>query len=92
VWEHWNGANGFIFYGKTVKLLPIAWMSKSCAVITPVANLLSVYQHVDDSESVVEKQWFERMQSEDLRALTPLIWSHVNPYGISSVDMRTVTA
>jgi len=35
-----------------------------------------------------EKSWFERMQPEDLRALTPLIWGHVNPYGIFRLDMN----
>jgi hypothetical protein len=34
-----------------------------------------------------EKQWFERMLPEDLRALTPLIWGHINPYGIFRLDM-----
>ncbi|MBD1903935.1 transposase [Funiculus sociatus GB2-A5] len=34
------------------------------------------------------KQWFERMQTEDLRALTPLIWGYINPYGIFRLDMN----
>jgi hypothetical protein len=29
-----------------------------------------------------EKNWLELMNPEDLRALTPLIYSHVNPYGL----------
>lgn len=28
-----------------------------------------------------EKQWQDMMTPEDLRALSPLIYSHVNPYG-----------
>lgn len=35
-----------------------------------------------------EKPWRERLQSEDLRALTPLIWGHVNPYGTFHLDMN----
>nr|WP_294043155.1 hypothetical protein [Thiolapillus sp.] len=27
--------------------------------------------------------------SEDFRALTPLIYAHVNPYGIFELDMNT---
>jgi hypothetical protein len=34
-----------------------------------------------------EPQWLDLMQPEDLRALTPLIWSHINPYGIFQLDM-----
>jgi hypothetical protein len=29
------------------------------------------------------------MEMEDLRALTPLIYAHVNPYGRSELDMKT---
>ena len=28
------------------------------------------------------------MQPDDLRALTPLIWNHINPYGIFRLDMN----
>lgn len=34
-----------------------------------------------------EKKWLDIMTSEDLRALSPLIYSHVNPYGIFKLDM-----
>jgi hypothetical protein len=33
-------------------------------------------------------QWKSRMRSEDLRALTPLIYSHVTPYGRFRLDMN----
>jgi len=31
-----------------------------------------------------EPRWFERMKPADLRALTPLIYSHVNPMACSA--------
>lgn len=31
--------------------------------------------------------WMKRMTHEDLRALTPLIWKHVNPYGTFHLNM-----
>ncbi|WP_139158969.1 Tn3 family transposase, partial [Vibrio sonorensis] len=34
-----------------------------------------------------EPSWFSRMKKEDFRALTPLIYAHVNPYGIFELDM-----
>jgi hypothetical protein len=34
-----------------------------------------------------EKQWRRRLKPEDLRALTPLIYLHVNPYGEFKLDM-----
>jgi hypothetical protein len=34
-----------------------------------------------------DKEWQGMMTPEDLRALSPLIYSHVNPYGIFKLDM-----
>ncbi len=36
-----------------------------------------------------EPTWLSRMKLEDFRALTPLIYAHVNPYGIFELDMNT---
>ena len=33
--------------------------------------------------------WAERLTVTDLRALTPLIWEHVNPYGRFELNMET---
>ena len=32
--------------------------------------------------------WAERLTAEDRRALTPLLWGHVNPYGLFRLDMN----
>jgi TnpA family transposase len=34
-----------------------------------------------------ERQWLKLMQKDDFRALTPLIWGHINPYGTFRLDM-----
>ncbi|RCJ42358.1 hypothetical protein A6770_35115 [Nostoc minutum NIES-26] len=34
-----------------------------------------------------QPQWMKTMKQADLRALSPLIWRHVNPYGIFRLDM-----
>jgi hypothetical protein len=38
---------------------------------------------------VAQLHWRERLTVTDLRALTPLIWEHVNPYGRFELDMTT---
>jgi hypothetical protein len=38
-------------------------------------------------EVLSEQKWFDLMESEDLRALTPLVYSHVNPYGTFELNM-----
>ncbi len=35
-----------------------------------------------------EKEWLDKMQSEDFRGLTPLFYSHVNPYGKLVLNMN----
>lgn len=35
-----------------------------------------------------EKKWYDMMAPEDFRALTPLIYNHVNPYGNFDLDMN----
>jgi len=34
------------------------------------------------------EQWMELMKADDLRALSPLIWGHVNPYGTFRLDLN----
>jgi hypothetical protein len=38
-------------------------------------------------EVLAEPQWRERLQAEDWRALSPLFFLHVNPYGSFDLDM-----
>ncbi len=35
-----------------------------------------------------EPSWAGKLMTEDLRALTPLIYGHVNPYGTFRLDMN----
>jgi hypothetical protein len=34
-----------------------------------------------------EPSWLQKMEAPDLRALSPLIYSHINPYGRFELDM-----
>ena len=36
---------------------------------------------------LAEPSWLARMTPEDYRALTPLIYHHMNPYGLFELDM-----
>ena len=38
---------------------------------------------------LAQSHWQGRLTATDLRALTPLIWEHVNPYGRFDLDMTT---
>ena len=37
---------------------------------------------------LADPAWLTRMTPADLRALTPLIYQHVNPYGLFPLDLQ----
>ena len=39
-------------------------------------------------QNLTKPQWSGKLTPRDLRALTPLIWEHVNPYGRFELDME----
>jgi TnpA family transposase len=87
--EQWNGANGFIFYGKggevATNRLEDQEISMLCLHLLQIAlvyvNTLMIQRVLSDAT------WMKRLTEEDFRALTPLIYAHVNPYGRFELDM-----
>ena len=37
---------------------------------------------------LADQAWLDPMTPDDWRALTPLIYAHINPYGTFELDMR----
>jgi hypothetical protein len=35
-----------------------------------------------------EPEWIQKMGPVELRALTPLIYAHINPYGVFRLNMK----
>ncbi len=88
--EHWNSVNGFILYGKGGEF---ATNSRGDQEITMLClhllQLCLVYINTLMMQQVLgEPSWQERMQPEDFRALTPLVYGHVTPYGTFQLDMN----
>jgi TnpA family transposase len=87
--ENWNSANDFIFYGRSGEIAnnrlddqEIAMLSLHLLQASLVyVNTLMLQQVLADSA------WLTSMTAEDFRALTPLIYHHVNPYGDFALDM-----
>ena len=87
--ENWNSANDFIFYAKngdfTTSRTVMKEISMLCLHLLQISlvyiNTLLIQQVLSDPE------WMQTMEPEDLRALTPLIYAHINPYGIFRLDM-----
>ena len=87
--ENWNSANGFIFYAKNGEFasnqIALQELSMLCLHLLQISlvyiNTLMIQQVLADPT------WMERMGVDERRALTPLIYAHVNPYGRFSLDM-----
>jgi TnpA family transposase len=88
--ETWNSANGFIFFGKGGEVasnrledqevsVHALHLLQSCLVYVNTLMLQRV---------LAEPAWAARMTPADLRALTPLVWGHVSPYGAFDLDLE----
>ncbi len=88
--ERWNGTNGFIFFGKGGEVATNRLDDQEVSVLSlHLLQVALVYVNTLMLQTVLaEEEWMARMADEDFRALTPLIHSHVNPYGAFELDMK----
>ena len=87
--ENWNSANGFVFFGKGGEISSNRIADQEISV--HALHLLQaslVYVNTRMVQSVLsEPSWASRLSDRDYRGLTPLIYSHINPYGRFDVDL-----
>ena len=89
--EHWNSANGVIFYGKDSELTGADRESQEVSMLA-MHLLQSTLVHINTlllQQVLAEPEWAARLSDADLRGLTPLFWSNINPYGTFHLDMDT---
>ena len=88
--ENWNSANSFIFYGKGGEIATNRLEDQELAVLSlHLLQISLVYINTLMIQQVLSQpQWMKLMKQEDLRALSPLIWAHINPYGTFRLDMN----
>ncbi len=89
--ENWNSANDKIFYGREGVL---TGADREHAEVSMLAlHLLEsslVFINTQLLQAVLrDPQWAGKLTEEDRRGLSPLFWSHVNPYGRFRLDMDT---
>ena len=87
--ETWNGANSFILYGKGGEIATNDLENQELTMLAlHLLQICLVYINTLMIQRVLtEPDWTQRMLPDDLRALTPLIYAHVTPYGIFRLDM-----
>src|SRR6266511_2952819 len=89
--ENWNSANDFILFGKGGDLATNRREDQEVSMLAlHLLQISLVYVNTLMIQDVLrDPVWLARLTAEDYRALTPLIYSHVNPYGTFQLDMST---
>jgi hypothetical protein len=87
VTENWNSATGFISYGKGWEIATNRHDEQEAAALHLLQASLVYVNTLMLQQILAEPGWFGRMTPEDLRALSPLIYHHINPYGTFELDL-----
>lgn len=89
--ERWNAANSFIFFGKGGEVSSNRLEEQELSVLClHLLQICLVYLNTLMVQRVLaEPEWSTRMTPADLSALTPLMFHHVNPYGVFLLDMES---
>ncbi|WP_234340940.1 transposase [Streptomyces sp. NRRL S-1813] len=87
--ENWNSADKDLFYGKDGDLAGADKESQEVGMLA-LHLLQSALVHVNTllmQEVLDDPKWADQLTDADRRALSPLFWTHVNPYGRFELDM-----
>jgi len=88
--ENCNSTVEFIFFARNSELASNQFANQETSILAlhllqvclVYVNTLMIQQVLD------EEKWLVQMQDDDFRALTPLIYQHVTPYGSFDLDMK----
>lgn len=88
--ENWNSANAFIFYGKGGEVATNRLEEQELSILSlHLLQMCMVFVNTLMIEQTIsEGKWLERFTQEDLRAISPMIYGHINPYGQFKLDME----
>ncbi|MGB5926739.1 MAG: Tn3 family transposase, partial [Cyclobacteriaceae bacterium] len=88
--ENWNSANSFIFFGKGGEVSTNRLEDQELSVLSlHLVQICMVYVNTLMIQQVTNgKEWQNILTKEDYRALSPLIYAHVNPYGVFELNME----
>ena len=87
--ENWNSANAVLCYGKASELTGADREDQEVTMLALhlLQSALVLINTLFLQRVLAEPEWADRLTEEDRRALTPLFWTHVNPYGTFSLQM-----
>lgn len=88
--ENWNSATGFVHFGRGGEIATNRREDQEVAAqsLHLLQNAM-IYVNTHMFQAVLsDPEWAERMTPADQRGITPLIYSHVNPYGVFDVNLN----
>lgn len=87
--ENWNSAIEFIFFGNNGEIQKNQVEDQEIAVrsLQLLQNCLVYINTLKIQKAMKEHGWLGKMKQEDLRALSPLIYNHITPYGRFEMDL-----
>jgi hypothetical protein len=87
--ERLNGIMGFIFYGKLGEISTNKKDDQELAVVSlHLLQVCMVYINTLIIQEVLsDPKWMNKLMPADMRALSPLIHAHINPYGLFPLDL-----
>jgi TnpA family transposase len=88
--EQWNSANDFIFFARRGEMVSNRREDHEVSMLALhlLQNCMVYINTLMLQQVLALPQWSGKLTARDLRALTPLIWEHVNPYGRFELDME----
>ena len=88
--ENWNGANDFILFGKGREFASnnLEHQEITSLSLHLIQNCLVYINTLMFQDILSRKKWLNLMTPEDFRAITPLIYEHVTPYGSFNLNMK----
>ncbi len=89
--EQWNSANDFVYFARRGEMTSNRREDHEISMLSLhlLQNCMVYINTLMLQEVLAQPHWQGRLTEPDLRALTPLIWEHVNPYGRFELDMTT---
>jgi TnpA family transposase len=87
--ERWNGANDFLCYGRQGIFATNRREQQEITTLSLqlLQNCLMLINTLLVEHTIAQYQLLEQLSEEDRRALTPLFYEHVNPYGLFELDL-----
>ena len=88
--EQWNGANNFVCFARRGELASNRRENHEVSMLALhlLQNCMVYINTLMLQQVLAQPNWVDKLTPRDLRALTPLIGEHVNPYGRFELDMN----